>query len=55
MTLVTFHMEVDTSILCLHFGSINIHLLRLVMKLIALSEAIGRGDTPEAGYRPNIF
>jgi hypothetical protein len=55
MTTVMFRMKFDTSILFFHVGSVNIHLLQLVMKLMPLDEAIGRGDTPEANHRPNIF
>jgi hypothetical protein len=55
MTSVTFCMEVNASILCHHFDSVNAHLLQLVTKFIPLGEAISRGDTPEAKHCPNIF
>jgi hypothetical protein len=52
---VMLRMKVDTSILCLHVGSVNIHFLRLIVELIPLSEATDRGDSSEADHHPNIF
>jgi hypothetical protein len=55
MTLIMLRVKVDTSILHLHVDFVNIHFLRLIMELIPLSEATGRGDNPQVDHRPNIF
>jgi hypothetical protein len=48
-------MEVEASVLTLHFSSVNLHIHLLIMQFISLGEAVSRGNVPEVCHHPNIL